>query len=187
MGMTAATIGFSPRFEGSFWQRRVPWAWLALAAFGAMVAVLAMSDDVSAKLPLMDVLVSVFAFFLILACSCADPTRLPLRVLGSKPLVALGGFSYSLYLLQHPMLKLAQKALVRLELGADANLFLQIALVTPVLLALSWLFAELFEKPFTSGGILLPALRRRWEAAKVELETQVFAADAEPIPSSVRR
>jgi hypothetical protein len=30
--------------------------------------------------------------------------------------------------------------------------------------AVAWVFSELFERPFTSGGVLIPALRRRFSA-----------------------
>jgi peptidoglycan/LPS O-acetylase OafA/YrhL len=84
-----------------------------------------------------------------------------LRIFGSKTLVYVGGFSYSLYLVQHPVFRLSEKLASKLNLSADAMVSIHLLVVTPIVVALAWIFAELFERPFTSGGILLPALSRR--------------------------
>ena len=34
----------------------------------------------------------------------------------------------------------------------------QLLVTTPIVIAVAWLFGELFERPFTGGGVLLPRL-----------------------------
>jgi peptidoglycan/LPS O-acetylase OafA/YrhL len=119
--------------------------------------------------PLIDLPISLFAFCWINACVALSQDekgkRNPmLRVLESRTMVTLGAFSYSVYLVQHPLLRLSEKAFNRMGLSHDANLLAHLFIVTPIVLAAAWVFSELFERPFTSGGILLPMLRRRFAA-----------------------
>jgi peptidoglycan/LPS O-acetylase OafA/YrhL len=119
-----------------------------------------------------DFVVSLFAFCLIgagaqRALGLGRPsTRSLLGWLEWKPLVYAGGFSYSLYLIQHPFLRLSEKIVNRLQLSYEAGVLLHLTIVVPALVAFAWVFSELFERPTTSGGILLPALRKRWKAEK---------------------
>jgi peptidoglycan/LPS O-acetylase OafA/YrhL len=112
-------------------------------------------------------IVSLFAFFLVNACaqhlttSSESQRSILVWALSSKALVYLGGFSYSLYLVQHPVLRLSEKVVARVTSTRDANIEVHLLVVVPATIAVAWLFAELFERPFTSGGIVLPAIRRR--------------------------
>jgi peptidoglycan/LPS O-acetylase OafA/YrhL len=45
-------------------------------------------------------------------------------------------------------------------LSYDENILLQLAVGTPTVMAVAWLFSEIFERPFTRDGILLPAAKR---------------------------
>ena len=81
-------------------------------------------------------------------------------VLGSKPLVALGAFSYSLYLLQHPLLRLTEALLGRTDLGLEAVLWVQLIVGTPLIMFVSRIFAEFFEMPFTTGSRALQRMGR---------------------------
>ncbi len=170
-GVWGAVIGFSPSHAGSWLRTRVPWAALSWLCFGVIVLLVWSGRSESWSLPVVDVVVSAFAFFLINACADrsvnwpAGKSSLVLRVLGSKPLVYLGGFSYSLYLVQHPVLRLAEKVVARFTTTYDANIQVHLLVVVPITVGVAWLFAELFERPFTSGGVILPALRRRSVAA----------------------
>ena len=91
----------------------------------------------------------------------APPGRLA-KVLGSRSLVFLGGFSYSVYLIQHPVLRLTEKVFPKAGFGRTATILGDLILVVPLILALGWLFSEFFERPFTHSGTLLPALRRKF-------------------------
>jgi peptidoglycan/LPS O-acetylase OafA/YrhL len=171
MGMWAALIGFSPSHRESALRNRAPWQLLTVLCFGTLVCLAALGFAASWPYPVVDLVVSFFAFSWINACVAEgagenESHGFVLRLLSSRPLVYLGGFSYSLYLVQHPMLKLIEKAEGRLHLSDDGYAILQLVVTTPVVMAAAWLFSELFERPFTVGGILLPALRRRSSVAR---------------------
>jgi len=164
LGMYGADIGFLPSAGAP--RRPLPWVALTWLSF-LCVALIAVVEP-SWPYPAIDLPVSLFAFCWInagvqLTNRGAEQKSLMLRVLGSRALVYLGGFSYSLYLVQHPLLRLSEKVFNHLELSRDANLVLHLLVVTPVVMAVAWVFSELFERPFTSGGTLLPALRRQMQ------------------------
>ena len=92
-------------------------------------------------------------------------------MLGSKPLVLLGSFSYSMYVLQHPLLRLTEALLGQSSLSFEAILWVQLAFGTPVILAMSRLFAQFFELPFTTGSQLLTSLRQRLPPRTTKAET----------------
>ena len=101
LGAWGATVGASPRYQGSWWQKRAPWGALAALLFVAIVALVATGRADSWAMPIVDLLVSLFALFIINACAdrCANwpngERTLLVRVLSSRALVYLGGFSYS--------------------------------------------------------------------------------------------
>ncbi len=167
-GVWGAALAFDPARQQSWWRLRAPWAVFAGLCFVGILVLLFTGRTETWSLPLVDFIVTLFAFCLINACT--QRTRMSvegessswlLRILGSKPLVYLGGFSYSLYLVQHPVLRLAEKIVAKLTKSVDSNIQIHLLIVVPITIAVAWLFAELFERPFTSGGLLLPALRRR--------------------------
>jgi len=173
-GMWGASIGFAEGYRDSWLRNKAPWATLSLLTFAVIVALVATGRADSWSFPSVDVIVSAFAFCLINACvtRTARPSQgspsLLLRVLGSKTLVALGAFSYSLYLIQHPVLRLAEKVVAKLTSSHDTNIQFHLLVVVPITVAVGWLFAEFFERPFTSGGLILPAIRKRIGLAQSE-------------------
>lgn len=167
-GMWGAVVGFAESHRDSFLRTRMPWGTLAFASFLLLAWLVGSGRADTWSLPIVDFIVSVFALSLINACAMrsaqpgAEQRSLLLRVLGSRSLVYLGGFSYSLYLIQHPVLRLAEKVVAKLTSSVDTNIQIHLLVAVPVTLFVGWLFAELFERPFTSGGIILPAIRRRF-------------------------
>jgi peptidoglycan/LPS O-acetylase OafA/YrhL len=166
LGMLGAAIGFSPTYQDSWLRTRAPWATLATLGFAAITTLVATGRADSWSTPVIDLIVSLFAFSLINACTerCnwhQGKRSLLLRVFSAPSAVYLGGFSYSLYLIQHPVLRLGEKLVPHFTSDRDLNIQLQLVIVAPITIAVGWLFAELFERPFTSGGIVLPAIRRR--------------------------
>ena len=96
VGMAAAHLAYRPPLQGrgvEAWMGA--FAWLGLVGGGAAVAL-------TRSHPLLDV-----PFGVALACLCYLGTvgggGLAVRLLGARPLAALGGFSYSLYLVHHPV------------------------------------------------------------------------------------
>jgi peptidoglycan/LPS O-acetylase OafA/YrhL len=164
LGAYGAQLCFAPPLPGVAAPKQPNWVIAAWLSFAVVVA-LAVFEP-AWPYPLIDLPISVFAFCWINACVVlsrqAGARNLVLRALESRALVYLGGFSYSVYLVQHPLLRLSEKAFNRFGLSHDANLLAHLFVVTPVVLAVAWVFSELFERPFTSGGILIPALKRRF-------------------------
>ena len=170
-GMAGAAIGFSPALKESWLRNKAPWGTLTWASFAVLVGLVWSGLADTLPYPVVDFVVSVFAFGLINACVVRSPIgqeskSLLVRFFGSRALVYLGGFSYSLYLVQHPVFRFTEKMAAKLPLSADGMALVHLLIVCPVIMLLAWFFAELFERPFTSGGIVLPALRRRFRGAE---------------------
>jgi peptidoglycan/LPS O-acetylase OafA/YrhL len=164
LGMWGAAIGFSPAYQDAWLRTRAPWALLSLLFFAVTVALFGSRASEQLGYPITDLVVSLLAFCLINACVQRSVARREssrmLRILGARSLVYLGGFSYSLYLVQHPLIRFTEKIFSRLPFSYDVVLALHLLLATPLVMAAAWVFAEFFEKPFTTGSLLIPALRR---------------------------
>lgn len=168
LGMFGACIGFSPDYADSALRKRTPWGVLTWLVLLALVLAFWSGWAKSLPYPVVDFGVSLFAFCWINA-GIRDQLRQQrgavFAFLGSKSAVYLGGFSYSVYLVQHPVLRLTEKAMARMHLGPDAIVVLHLLLAVPLVIAVAWVFAELVERPITGGGMLLPALKRRFARA----------------------
>jgi len=166
LGMAGAVICFTPRYEGSWLRSKVPWGYLAWVCLAVLVGVVNLPSSAKWPYPAIDVVVSLLAFCWINAGVSHSRSKsgpsIMLRILSSKSMVYLGGFSYSLYLVQHPLFRLAEKIISRLGVNYDAATLIHLLLVVPVIIFMSWVFSEFFERPFTEGGRLLPAVRRWW-------------------------
>jgi peptidoglycan/LPS O-acetylase OafA/YrhL len=170
LGAYGAELAFKPQLQSQL--TKLPWPILTWIAFAVVVLTACVGS--TWPYPLVDFTISVFAVCWIVACvqlsKRAEPKRsLMLRVLEWRPFVYLGGFSYSLYLVQHPLLRLSEKVFNRMGLSRDLNLLLHLVAVTPIVLLVAWFFSELFERPFTTDGVILPAIRRRLGGARRSL------------------
>jgi peptidoglycan/LPS O-acetylase OafA/YrhL len=68
--------------------------------------------------------------------------------LDSRPLVALGFISYSVYLIHEPLIRGAYSALQHLPLSPVATLLLFELVAAPLLIGIGWLFFRIIEAPF---------------------------------------
>ena len=85
------------------------------------------------------------------------------RALEHKPLLSVGRFSYSLYLIHAPVLLLAWVFMIEpLDLPSGAKLALMIGVVVPVIIAASYGFHVAVERPFIEQRSWAE-LRRHWE------------------------
>lgn len=112
-----------------------------------------------------DFYVGLFAALLILACAHpARPARLSkiVRGLESRPLMTLGAFSYSLYLVHMPLLIKMQDFLHKHGASPLAQFCVLLCLGVPLCLGLAYLFHLAFERPFMPGH---PKTERQAEAA----------------------
>lgn len=71
-----------------------------------------------------------------------------LLFLQSSPMVKLGAFSYSLYLIHAPLLGLAQMAINSMHIGAIFALLIWVLLALPAIIGIAYLFYLAFERPF---------------------------------------
>ncbi len=149
LGMLAATVAYSP---APFYVRlrKAPWALLALAGLAGVV--------VASKVPLpngqllqlyqRDFVVGGWAAALLVYLAARPQSALH-GLLSRQPLVWLGGFAYSIYLMHAPLIQVVwQYLLVPFRLD-DTGTFLALALVgTPIIVANCYLFYACCEKPF---------------------------------------
>lgn len=76
------------------------------------------------------------------------PGSLSERLLAWRPLVGLGVFSYSLYLVHHPMLQVFWSLKPHVFVSSRASLAYLLVVALPLIVAFAWGFAQLFERPF---------------------------------------
>jgi GT2 family glycosyltransferase/peptidoglycan/LPS O-acetylase OafA/YrhL len=157
LGMLAAAIveTDAPRMRSlRSWRR---WNAAALLAWLGVVAVCVAEgrSRVFSHLGPVDLAVGVAAACAIVASSRSEG-RLS-RVFGWRPLVFVGGFSYSLYLIHAPLLQVIWQYDVNpLALGPSATFLLMLLVGVPAVVGGSYVFFLLFERPFLS-----PAHRAR--------------------------
>lgn len=150
LGMLGAGIAYGNHARLVAWRQRVPWAWVTLG-----LALAFYIPEVALQRHLLGASASEMMFGLVavsLIILAARPGVNPVnRALSWKPLVAVGLFSYSLYLVHAPLLQLIwQYGLVPWYM-APLPLFFTLALIgVPVIVAVSYVFSLGCERPFLS-------------------------------------
>ena len=157
VGMFAATVSF-PGEVGwlAALRDRVPWAWPAAVLWLIYVALWLRYPDTKHlhSLPYA-VIVSGAIFCTLLLCTqAAQEGRRDcwtLRFFEWGPVVVLGTFSYSLYLIHQPVLNLFTLALRRRDVPGWPAVGVVLLVGVPVALALAYGFHLVFERPFMRG------------------------------------
>lgn len=153
MGMYGASLTFgSP--DGSGLRHRLPWGVLTVLTvvviFAARV-LLGVQNFMNADLDYIDVLIGFATCFLLIHLSLT-PQSLLRRALDFPPLVALGLFSYSLYLIHLPIMQLFwQYGLVPHGLNRTPGLLLLIFPGVPLCVLAAYLFHLVAERPFMNS------------------------------------
>jgi peptidoglycan/LPS O-acetylase OafA/YrhL len=127
-----------------------PWHWLALGALAPVLALIALQGSVwtLGNIYWVDLAVAPAIACLLVALASARPAAL-VRVLGTRPLRRLGSSSYSLYLIHLPILTVVYDRVVRGRIAPGNASFLALAaIVVPLTIAASQVFAQCFELPF---------------------------------------
>lgn len=140
LGMGAAQIGFDPRMKNRGNCR----AWLTIAGFFAVLTILSISW--TKNIAIRDSLGGI-AISALLVAGAVRPHAKTFRFLGSGLLIWLGAFSYSLYLMHHPILQVLYVARPEAVQSLPQK-FLYLILCLPIILALCYVFFWFFERPF---------------------------------------
>ncbi len=158
LGMAGATVAHSPQ-ERFLRLRRAPWGLLSglfgLAFVGAVFWAQGgglhfdpYSVNGEGQWPT-DVIVGLATACLLIHGARRDAHPSPaIRLLSARPLVALGTFSYSLYLIHYPVLQHLRDAAVRLRLGPVPTFVLLVTLGVGAAVAAAYAFFLAFERPF---------------------------------------
>lgn len=155
-GLTAAAIRFSPKTHLARLRERVRWGWLSLFLWALFLALIAWRPEWSlSRLYLTDPLVGICAAASILFLSqfvghAAHTGPIVLRALESRPVVWLGSFSYSLYLVHYPLLPLIHAGIQSLSMPPTVAFAALALLGVSIPLAVAYLFHLAFERPFLS-------------------------------------
>ncbi len=165
-GMLAAKVSFAPTAGLARFGRKFPWG-AALAVFTALLLVpAAWWYGKYQHHYLVDYGVGLWGFTLLVCIQRRRPAWL-CRLLSFRPLVFVGTFAYSIYLMHVPVLQLVQVyGNGWLGLAGPARLALLFVVGLPLVLALSYLFYWYCERPFVRPGFKT-ALERKVPARAV--------------------
>lgn len=158
-GSLSVTKAGDRRSERRFWLPAFLGAALALAALLHLHPVTAEGGaDFGAYMPLMDVAAGTAAAASLLFLSRAAR---PFPLLTWRPLVTLGTFAYSLYLVHMPCLLLFNRVLTAClpALTDPLTRVLLLACSLPFIIGLAYSFFLAFERPFLSRRLTSPSLR----------------------------
>ena len=153
LGSAAAFIAYDRKDRFAALRNHVPWKVVSIVAFVAFVwLVLPLYEDPHDLSYRVDPIlgIGVAAGFIAVAKDLSAGRRsIVATVLGWRPFVILGSFSYSLYLIHDPIILLAMHYLNHMP--APARLVLATCLVVSIIL-LAYAFARIFEYPFISSA-----------------------------------
>jgi peptidoglycan/LPS O-acetylase OafA/YrhL len=134
--------------------RRLPWLGLSALAAAPIVALVAVHGPAwtAARYYWLDLAIGPATALLLAAVASRRPAR-TIRTLHCRPLRALGGFSYSLYLVHMPLVALVSTLIaVPLAVSRPAVFAITVALAVPLCLLAARVFAALFEATARSAG-----------------------------------
>lgn len=160
LGAWAASICFSKRPQDMRWRDRLPWVLLAgvfMAMWSGVKYLLprllgANTPDGFQTDPFSDPFLAAAVGCLLIHWTKVWRRGIPkfsvLAVLNSRPLVKIGFFSYSIYLMHAPFLAVMTQILRSLGVNDDRFFVLILVLGMPIVVALAYLFHIIFERPF---------------------------------------
>jgi peptidoglycan/LPS O-acetylase OafA/YrhL len=154
-----AVLNFSEVPSHRRMETRVRWKPLALTLGGALVVAAICWPNLitgdSGFQWLVDLLAGVATVAVIVQCARAardgEAPGLGGRLFSSLPVVLLGEFSYSLYLVHYPVLQKLQQVLRAHHFSYGQQVAAQWAIGLPAVIGLAYVFHLMFERPFVSG------------------------------------
>ena len=145
-----------------------------MVVFGLCAAAMSMSGDIDVLAAFIELPIGLFAASLLVAASRPERSGRVRRILGARPLVFVGLFSFSVYLIHAPLLQAEwQYGLRPLHQGSRLTAALLLSIGVPLMRAAAYAFFHLFERRF-----MYPPQRAN-EPGSVQ---QPAGGTAEPIP-----
>jgi peptidoglycan/LPS O-acetylase OafA/YrhL len=165
MGMAGAAVNFSPRYEAA---RRKPWGVIASVAAPALLAAIIVAvPALLAAVIRHPILLSLYGYVvdfaagavtccMLIACTkrlmrTDQRPPLVLRLVGSQPIAGLGAFSYSLYLIHHPLLLAMETVYVKAHFSPLMAYTILLTCGIPIVLLCAYVFHLVFERPFMNA------------------------------------
>ena len=148
LGMFGATLAYSREPVQIAWRDRVSWLGVAVAALLSAGILGAVGHRVYGITIYLEPLVGLgtVAVLLHVLCPGANPVRTALEW---KPAMALGGFSYSLYLIHAPLIQVIwQYGIAPMHRSPATSFLLLLAVGPPLIVTAAWLFSLVGERPF---------------------------------------
>jgi peptidoglycan/LPS O-acetylase OafA/YrhL len=155
LGMTAAVILLSEDPRDVALRERTPWG-LVSAMFGAgFIAWIVFKPHMFIGDWQIDPYVAVGAACFIIYCARkidrAERKSFVLRIFESKAALKLGAFSYSVYLVHHPIVVVLSQLVLKHHWSPIRSLLTLVVLGVPFVLVLAYGFHVLFERPFQTS------------------------------------
>jgi peptidoglycan/LPS O-acetylase OafA/YrhL len=171
MGMLAAHIVFSGDARLNEWRDHMNWGAVTAVALALFVVMMALPAKLGIDLPR-----QFMSFFIGLACMAlliwisVRPQAWAARLFSWRPLVFMGTFAYSIYLMHAPLMQLFWKFAVHpLHQNTFREFLIMLIVGTPVILGACYLFFLAFERPFLNT-------RRKETTAETERDAALSPA-----------
>jgi peptidoglycan/LPS O-acetylase OafA/YrhL len=131
--------------------RRLPWPWLAALAAAPVLAVIVIRGTIWTvrEYVWIDLAIGPALVLLLVAVTSGRPAPL-VRLLDTRPVRGLGSFSYSLYLVQLPLVVIVSRTIKHHDLVPRGlpTFWATLGVAVPLALVVARLFAAVFEIPF---------------------------------------
>jgi len=163
LGMLGAIIGFYREPSLPFYKERLPWGRVSIL-FGIIWFVVAVIHPIG-TVAKGDLLLGPAVACWMIECSRSiveGKSNLVLRLFELPQAIALGTFSYSLYLTHAMVLAVVELCLSGISMAPLVKFSVLVAIVLPLSLLFAYLFHLIFEKPFMSSPAV-KALKEKQE------------------------
>jgi peptidoglycan/LPS O-acetylase OafA/YrhL len=153
LGMLAALFNFDPKLNERI--RSAPLSGLSLILTVVLIVYLFIVNHHRELIIITETFIALNTALFLAACTQRIQSAKPLIVsnlLGARPMIQLGSFSYSLYLVHYPLLAYLFLAMVPHHLHPIKIFALLVFPGIPLILLASYIFHRAFELPFMSSS-----------------------------------
>jgi peptidoglycan/LPS O-acetylase OafA/YrhL len=148
LGMMACECAFSKEKRFVLLREKLAWSVITPAMF--FLAVIFILKVGYAPFYVADLVVALWAFCLLISLSAGSSPFL-LKMLSWRPLVFIGVYAYSIYLIHAPVLQLVTQYIVKpLQADVPSSIVLNLLVGTLASFIVSYLFFIICERPFTT-------------------------------------